>query len=162
MDFIHDYGFHSSIMDHGSFFFQPITFKLEQFVHVSLRVVVVLCVYYMYLLLFKELVVEKSRGKLTLKKLLNRAIKPSPFKLVFACGINCWMPFWKPTRANVVDNRNLLWMQIGMRNWTCFGWGKPKNFYSVICTIASNHLLSIVNNTSSSLVVMESQRKPNF
>jgi hypothetical protein len=34
LDFIHDYVFHSSIMEHGSFFFQPISFKLERFVYV--------------------------------------------------------------------------------------------------------------------------------
>jgi hypothetical protein len=33
LDFIHDYVFHSSIMEHISFFFQSISFKLEQFVH---------------------------------------------------------------------------------------------------------------------------------
>jgi hypothetical protein len=33
LDFIHGYVFHFSIMEHGSFFFQPISFKLEQFVY---------------------------------------------------------------------------------------------------------------------------------
>jgi len=33
LDFIHDYVFHYSIMEHGPFFFQPISFKLEQFVY---------------------------------------------------------------------------------------------------------------------------------
>jgi hypothetical protein len=37
-------------MEHGSFFFQPISFKLEQFMY----------------MLFKEPVVKKSKGKLTL------------------------------------------------------------------------------------------------
>jgi hypothetical protein len=31
--FIHGDVFHSSIMEHGSIFFQPISFKLEQFVY---------------------------------------------------------------------------------------------------------------------------------
>jgi hypothetical protein len=33
LDFFHDYVFHFSIMEHGSFFFQPNSFKLEQVVY---------------------------------------------------------------------------------------------------------------------------------
>jgi hypothetical protein len=66
------------------------------------------------------------------------------------------MSFWKPTRANVGKNQNLLWMR--MKNWTCFKQGKSKNLDPIICTIASNDLPSIVNNTSSSLITMEPQK----
>ncbi len=53
---------------------------------------------------------------------------------------------------------NLPWMQIEMRSWTYFGWGKSKISDSVICAIASSYLSSIINNTSSSLVTMEPQK----
>ncbi len=88
------------------------------------------------------------------------ATKRSPFKLVFACGINYWMFSWKPTWANVGNNQNLLWMR--MKSWTCFKQGKFKNLDSIICIIASNHLPLIVNNTSSSMIAMEPRKKPNF
>ncbi len=70
--------------------------------------------------------------------------------------------FLKPTSVDVVDKWNLPWMRIEMKSWTCFGQGKSKNSDSVICTIVSNHLPSIVNNTNSSLVVMKPRTKPNF
>jgi len=66
------------------------------------------------------------------------------------------MSSWKPTRANVGNNRNLLWMW--MKNWTCFKQGKSKNLDSVICTIVSNDFPSIVNNTSSSLIAMKPEK----
>jgi hypothetical protein len=88
--------------------------------------------------------------------------KPSPFKLVYGYGINCWMSFWKLIMVDVVNNWNLLWMQIEMRSWTCFGRSKSTNLDFVTYTIASNHLPSMVNNTSSSLVAMEPWRKLNF
>ncbi len=67
LDFIHDYVLHSSIMKHGSFFFQPIAFKLEQFLYMfkicnSLSFIFLCC---MYMLLFQEPIVEKSKGKIT-------------------------------------------------------------------------------------------------
>ncbi len=61
--------------------------------------------------------------------------------MVFACGINYWMSSWKLTRADVVDNRNLPWMQ------TCFEQNKFKNWNFVICIITSSHLPSIVKIT---------------
>ncbi len=45
--------------------------------------------------------------------------------------------------------------EIEMKSWTCFGRDKSKNSDSIICITISSHLPSIVNNTSSSLIVME-------
>jgi hypothetical protein len=87
------------------------------------------------------------------------ATKPLCFKLVFTCGINCWMPSWKPIRANVSDNQYLSWISIKMKSWTCFGWNTYKNLdFVIICIIVSNQLPSIVNNIGSSLVAMEPQK----
>jgi hypothetical protein len=51
-------------------------------------------------------------------------------------------------------------MQIEMKSWTCYKQGKSKTSNSIVWTIASSQLPLIVNNTSSSLVAMEPQRKP--
>ncbi len=72
------------------------------------------------------------------------------------------MSSWNPTKANVGNNWNLPWMWIEMKSWTYFEWSKSKNLDSVICTIASSHLPPVINNTCSSLVAMESRRKPDF
>jgi len=85
-------------------------------------------------------------------------IKPSPFKLVSAYGMNCWMFFWKPIKVDVGDNQNLPWMQLKMKSWICFGQGKSKNSNFVMCAITSSHLPSIVNNIGSSLVVIKPWR----
>jgi hypothetical protein len=49
-----------------------------------------------------------------------------------------------------------------MKSWTYFKQGKSKNLDFIIYIIISYHLLSIVNNTSSSLIAIEPRRKPNF
>ncbi len=89
---------------------------------------------------------------LSLRIIVEGVTKHSPFKLVSICGINCWISSWKSTRAYVVDNWNLPWMQIEIRSWTCYGQDKSKNSNFAICTIVSGHLPSIVNKTTSSLV----------
>jgi hypothetical protein len=90
------------------------------------------------------------------------ATKSSPCKQTFTCEINCWMFSGIPTRADVGNNYNLPQMWIGMNTWTCLGQIKFRNANFVICSIASTHLPSMVNNMGSSLVAMEAQRKLDF
>lgn len=76
----------------------------------------------------------------------------SPCKLDFPYRVNCWMFSWKPIRVDVHNNWNLPWMYIEINSYTCFGWIKLRNAKFGICTIVFNHLLSMVNNTNSSLL----------
>jgi hypothetical protein len=57
--------------------------------------------------------------------------------------------------ANRASNQNLSQMWIEMKNWTCFEQNNFEYATFVISTIAFSHLLSMVNNTSSPLVVVK-------
>jgi len=73
-----------------------------------------------------------------------------------------YVKFQKLTRVDVSENWSLPQTWIKMRSWSCFVWTQFRNLNFVICTIASSHFPSMVNNTSPSLVAMEPHKKPNF
>ncbi len=70
--------------------------------------------------------------------------------------------FQKPTRVDVSNNWSLPQTWIKLKCWNCFASTKFRNLNFVICTIASSHIPSMVNNIGPSLVAMELHKKPNF
>ncbi len=78
--------------------------------------------------------------------------------LTMQSGFNLWdklLNILKLIGANRANNQNLSQMWIEMKNWTCFEQNNLKYATFVVCTIAFSHLLSMVNNTSSPLVVLK-------
>ncbi len=86
----------------------------------------------------------------------------SPCKLNFPHRVNCWMFSWKSIRVDVHNNWNLPRMYIEIISCTCFRCIKLRNAKFGICTIAFNHLPSMVDNTNSSLVTIKTWRKFDF
>jgi len=78
--------------------------------------------------------------------------------LTMQSGFNLWdklLNILKLIGANRANNQNLSQMWIEMKNWTCFEQNNLKYATFVVCTIVFSHLLSMVNNTSSPLVVLK-------